>query len=379
MLITFFFASLLLQEPSGNAATLAERVVDAIDHQYLYAESGSWRALRSTLLAKSSATASSLDRDLMQLNDGDLRMMTAEQMATMQAETAGDERGIGLVDFAVTLDSDTVRPQIVTPLVDSPAYKAGLLPRDVILAVDGKSTEGLVHEDVMALLRSDSGVIKLTIRREGHEHSIDFPGSNWHEQTVSSHQFTADKKRLGYIAVRLFTPDSGDLVRKAVESFGVQGVDRSILDLRNNPGGYLDAMATVGSAFTNQVLGWKIRRDGAREPIQSSSPVLKRMRLVILVNEGTASAAEILAEGLRDTIGARLVGAKTFGRGQIQTYVGLGNATGIVIPAASVQSVKGRQFNKRSGLKPDYTVSSNSSSGSRDAAYLRAVEFLVRG
>jgi carboxyl-terminal processing protease len=119
MLITFAFASFLLQEPSGNAATLAKRVVDAIDHQYLYAESGSWRALRSTLLAESSATASSLDRDLMRLNDGDLRMMTAEQMATMQAETAGDERGIGLVDFAVTLDSDTVRPQIVTPLVDS--------------------------------------------------------------------------------------------------------------------------------------------------------------------------------------------------------------------------------------------------------------------
>jgi carboxyl-terminal processing protease len=103
------------------------------------------------------------------------------------------------------------------------------------------------------------------------------------------------------------------------------------------------------------------------------------MRLVILVNEGTASAAEILAEGLRDTIGAKLVGTKTFGRAQVQTYFVLSNATGIVIPAASVQSVKGVQFNKRSGLKPDCTVSSSSNSGARDAAYIRAVELLVHG
>jgi carboxyl-terminal processing protease len=379
MLITFIFASLLLQEPSRNASSLSDRVVDAIDHHYLYADSGSWKALRSTLLAQSSATASSIDKELMQLNDGDLHIVTAEQMTTMQTETAGNERGIGLVDFAVTLNPDTGRPQIVTALVDSPAYKAGLLPRDVIVSINGKSTQGLVHEGVMALLRSDSRAVKLTIRRGGHERSVDIPGSSWHEKTVLSHEFTADNKPLGYIAVRLFTPDSGDLVRKAVESFATHGTDRCVLDLRNNPGGYLDAMAATGSAFTDHVLGWKIRRDGTREPIQSSSPALKRMRLAILVNEGTASAAEILAEGLRDTIGARLVGSKTFGRGQIQTYVALSDAAGIVIPAENVQSVKGVQFNKRSGLKPDFAVASSMSSGREDAAYLRAVQLLTHG
>lgn len=378
MWISLVLASALMQQPSTGTASLSAKVVDAIDRNYLYADFDPWKRLRADLLGNTHATVSSMDQQLAKLHDGDLRIITSRQMAAMQAETAGKEQGIGLVDFAVTVEPATGDAKVVTPLVTSPAFKAGLQPGDVLVGVNGRMTRGLIHEDVMAMLRGDSGKIDLTIRRDNRQIQMQVSKESWVEQAVESHSFVAGKQQLGYIGIRLFTSDSGEQVRQAVEVLTSHGVNKCIIDLRNNPGGYLDAMAVAGGAFTGQTLGWKVRRDGSKEPIQSSSPVLTRMQLAILVNEGTASAAEILAEGLRDTIGAKLVGVETFGRGQIQTYVALDSAAGIVIPAASVESMKGVHFNKGCGLKPNFTVSSNASAGGGDAAYLRAVEWLTR-
>jgi carboxyl-terminal processing protease len=252
------------------------------------------------------------DQQLAKLHDGDLRIITSEQMAAMQAETAGKEQGIGLVDFAVTVDPATGDAKVVTPLVTSPAFKAGLEPGDVIVSVNGRTTRGLIHEDVMAMLRGDFGKIDLTIRRDDRQIQMYVPKEAWIEHAVESRSFVAGKQQLGYISVRLFTPDSGEQVRQAVNSLTTHGIGKCIIDLRNNPGGYLDAMAVAGSAFTDQTLGWKVRRDGTKEPIRATAKPFKAMQLVVLVNEGTASAAEVLAAGLHDTTGARLVGARTY-------------------------------------------------------------------
>lgn len=169
------------------------------------------------------------------------------------------------------------------------------------------------------MLRGTSKDVTLLIRRQGKQLSIRVSPEGWNQQAVESRTINVQDQRLGYIGIRLFTPDSGNAVRSVVESFSSQGIGQCVVDLRNNPGGYLDAMAVAGSAFTSQVLGWKVRRDGAREPIHSELKPPSRMKIVVLVNGGTASAAEILAEGLRDATGAPIIGSPTFGRGQIQT------------------------------------------------------------
>jgi carboxyl-terminal processing protease len=371
MLLGVFLASTLLSQSLSVPATLAAKVVDAVDRNYLYADGQSWKSLRQILLLNTNATIPSLNRELASLHDGDLRIVTSAQMAAMQAETEGKEKGVGLVDFAVTIEPTTGEPKVVTPLVNSPAFRSGLRPGDVILTVNGKATRGLVHEDIMALLRADSGVLRLSVRRGGKQVLIDIPANIWEEDAVVSHHFLAGEEQLGYIGIHLFTPKSGEKTRKAVESLMALGINGCILDLRNNPGGYLDAMAIAGSAFTDQTLGWKVRRDGTKEAIHSTAKPLNAMRIVILVDEGTASAAEILAAGLHETISARLVGAKTYGRGQIQTYVALNDNAGLIIPAASVESVHGVRFNKGAGLSPDFLVPSNT-----DAAYQKAVELL---
>ena len=379
MWISLVLASALMQQPSTGAASLSAKVVEAIDRNYLYADAEPWKRLRADLLGNTDATVSSMDQQLAKLHDGDLRIITSEQMAAMQAETAGKEQGIGFVDFAVTVEPATGEAKVVTPLVTSPAFKAGLQPGDVIVSVDGRTTRGLIHEDVMAMLRGSSGKVDLAIRRDNRQVQMQVAKETWTEQAVESHSFVAGKQQLGYIGIRLFTPDSGEQVRQAVDSLTTHGIAKCIVDLRNNPGGYLDAMAVAGSAFTDQTLGWKVRRDGTKEPIHATTTPFKTMQLVVLVNEGTASAAEVLAAGLRDTIDARLVGRKTYGRGQIQTYVALNESAGIVIPAASAESVRAIRFNKGSGLSPDITVSSAEEQRGGDAIYRKAVELLKHG
>jgi carboxyl-terminal processing protease len=379
MWISLVLASALMQQPSTGTPSLSAKVVDAIDHNYLFADTDSWKRVRADLLSNTDTTISSMDQQLAKLHDGDLRIFTSEQIAALQAETAGKEQGIGLVDFSVIVEPTTGDVKVITPLVTSPAFKAGLQPGDVIVSVNGQMTRGLVHEDVMAMLRGNSGKIDLTIRRDNRRVQMQVPKKAWVEQAVESRSFVAGKQQLGYISVRLFTPDSGEQVRQAVDSLTTHGIGKCIIDLRNNPGGYLDAMAVVGSAFTDQTLGWKVRRDGTKEPIHAMGKPFKSMQLVVLVNEGTASAAEVLAAGLRDTTGARLVGARTYGRGQIQTYVSLNESVGIVIPAASAESMKGIRFNKGSGLLPDVVVSSTTETHSLDVAYRRAVELLTHG
>lgn len=379
MLISIVLASTLLQPSAAGQPTLATKVADSIDHNYLYADNDAWKRLRPTLLANAEANVPTLDRELAALQDADLRIMNSDQIATLQAETAGKEHGIGLVDFSVTVESKTDEPKVVTALVDSPAFKAGLRPGDVIEEVNGRATRGLMHEDVMSMLRGDSGTLKLALRRDGKRVSMEVPMDVWDDSAVVSRHFVAGQKQLGYVGIRLFTPDSGNLTRKAVEALASLRIDGCIVDLRNNPGGYLDAMALAGSAFTDQTLGWKVRRDGTKEPIHSPGTPFKPMRIVVLINEGTASAAEILAAGLHDSIGAQLVGAKTYGRGQIQTYVALNDTAGIVIPGASAESIRGARFNKGAGLSPDVLAPSFGNKENPDVAYRRAVELLTHG
>jgi carboxyl-terminal processing protease len=133
------------------------------------------------------------------------------------------------------------------------------------------------------MLRGDSGTLKLNLRRDGKSLSMEVPMDVWDESAVVSRHFAAGEKLLGYVGIRLFTSESGNLTRKAIESLSAFGVSGCILDLRNNPGGYLDAMAVAGSAFTHQTLGWKVRPDRTKEPIHAQGAPFKAMRIVVLI------------------------------------------------------------------------------------------------
>ena len=349
--------AILLQHPSiAGPVPSTTHLVESLDARYLYASSAEWQKTRTALLAVNPRDFTSVNHTLRELRDPDLRLVTAEQLKVIQQETEGHEAGIGVVDFALTNDPTSGEPQVVTALDGSAAFQAGLQPGDVISAIDGKPTTNLTHEEVMAGLRGSSGPVKLIVHHQSVTNTLSIPRRREDILSVGSEKLSSNNRTVGYIRVRLFTAESGQQVREAVHRLTDQGAERLIIDLRNNPGGYLDAMATAGSAFTHDALGWKVRRDNTREAITSSVAPLSSGRLVVLVNGGTASAAEALAAALRDTRKALLVGEPTFGRGQVQTYVALGGNGGLIVPAATLESPSGHRFNKRAGLRPDVAV-----------------------
>ena len=360
MRLCLVLCAFLLQHPStAESLPTTKQLVESLDGKYLYASGAAWQRTRTALLAVNPQDFTSVNHALRALGDPDLRLVTGEQLKVIQQETEGHEAGIGVVDFALTNDPTSGEPQVVTALDGSAAFEAGLQPRDVISAIDGRPTTNLTHEEIMAGLRGSSGSVGLVVHHQGGTNTLSIPRRREDIQAVGSEKLSSNDRIVGYIRIKLFTAESGQQVREAVRLMTDEGVDRFIIDLRNNPGGYLDAMATAGSAFTHDALGWKVRRDNTREAITSPEVPLSSGRLVVLVNSGTASAAEALAAALRDTRKAVLVGEPTFGRGQVQTFVDLGGQEGLIVPAATLESPSGYRFNKRSGLRPDIAWSAS--------------------
>jgi carboxyl-terminal processing protease len=186
---------------SGSTTSPVTKLVAALDEHYLYASGAGWQQTRSVLLAEGAKDGSSVDRALDRLNDPDLRVVTAAQLQVIQQETAGHERGIGLVDFALTSDPVSGEPQIVTALVGSAGYLAGLQPRDTLTAIDGKPTIGLPHEEVMAALRGNSGSVNLTFERGGVVRTIQVTREEQNLEAVLSRRLSAATRPVGYIAI----------------------------------------------------------------------------------------------------------------------------------------------------------------------------------
>jgi carboxyl-terminal processing protease len=188
-----------------------------------------------------------------------------------------------------------------------------------------------------------------------------------------------DGKRIGYIRVLLFTPDAGQRVESAVMELERAGVDGYVLDLRNNPGGSLPSAVRAATAFTAGVLGTEVRGSGRSELLTRGAPLTGKP-LIVLINGGTASAAEMLAAALHDLHRAVLVGSSSFGRGRTQAYIPLSDGYGILVPTGEILTPDGQAL-KRSGIRPDLKVAGDFLPAGRiatrhDAQFERAVAVL---
>ncbi len=298
-------------------------------------------------------------------------------MKALREEFTETTVGIGLVDFALDADPRTREARVVTALVDSPAYRAGIQPRDTIVSLNGTPTRGLDHEQVMDLLRTSSEAGEtVVLRRGGRTLTVTLKPSSEKVEAVRPSTKAVKHGTIGYIQIIKFTPDAGQYIRDAVQKFEQDGVDRFIVDVRNNPGGMLNAAARGASAFATGTLGWKVRRDGRREPITSEAVEITKKALAILINEGTASAAEFLAGALQDRHRALLIGLESYGRGQAQAYVPLADGYGLLGPSAELHTPSDRTFTAK-GIQPNIAVSGGSSTPEniaigRDSQFLRA-------
>jgi len=315
-----------------------------------------WRKLRRDLLAKSYDTpkeAYVAIRGLLgTLDDPYTRFLDPREFKEMQIDTSGELSGVGI---QLTLDKDSKELVVISPIDGSPASRAGVKPKDVITAIDGKSTKGMTTEDAVRLIRGKVGTpVTLTLRRK--DETIVLPLiRELIELHAVEHRVntTADGAKVGYIRLKQFNANAAADMRQAIRDLETGGVQGYVLDLRSNPGGLLVASVEIARQWLDEgVIVSTKTREGIQDVRRANGRALTNKPLVVLVNEGSASASEILSGALQENNRAVLVGQKTFGKGLVQSVRGLSDGSGMTVTIAKYLTPQNHDIHHR-GIRPD--------------------------
>ncbi len=274
----------------------------------------------------------------------------------LRVGTTGEFGGLGIV---VGMEDGFVK--VISPIDDTPAARAGIKAGDLIIRLGKKPVKGMSLDDAVKIMRGKPGTaIDLLIVREGLDKPLKVSVTRDKIRVQSTKSKTLEKG-FGYLRITQFQERTADDLKKAIsklkkESDGsLKGI---ILDLRNNPGGLLDAAVEVSDIFLSNGKIVSVKgRDAASNVSHSATPgdMLKGSPVVVLVNGGSASASEIVAGALQDQKRGIIMGTKTFGKGSVQTVVPLGNNTAIKLTTARYYTPSGRSI-QATGIDPDIVL-----------------------
>jgi len=308
-----------------------------------------WKAVRSEYLNRSYASKEeaykAVREMLKKLNDPYTRFMDPTEFRNMQIDTSGELTGVGI---QLSQDEATKKLVVVSPIEDTPAAKAGILARDVIVKIDGKSTEGMAVDQAVNLIRGPVNTqVTLTILRSGKEQDYLLKRTKIEIHPVRFSVKNNSFGKIGYIRLNQFSANAAGEMQNAIKALQQQGVAGYVLDLRSNPGGLLYASIEIARMWLDDgTIVSTVNRQGVSSVEQANHRPLTDKPLVILVDGGSASASEILSGALQDNKRATLVGTKTFGKGLVQSVRSLGDGSGMAVTIAKYLTPSGRDINK---------------------------------
>jgi carboxyl-terminal processing protease len=249
---------------------------------------------------------------------------------------------------------------IVAPFKNSPAEKAGLKQNDQILKVDGESVEGLDLNKATIKIRGKKGTtVQLEIARQGLKNplTIDVKRDEIPLETVHASVKKQDGKKIGYMEITSFSENTAEDFKKELSALEDKQIKGLILDVRGNPGGYLTSVRDILKEFVpkDKPLVQIEHRNGEKERFFSTLTEKKNYPIAVLVNKGSASAAEILAGSLQEADGYPLVGETTFGKGTVQQAVPMGDGSNIKLTLFKWLTPDGHWIHKK-GIKPDVAI-----------------------
>ena len=272
------------------------------------------------------------------------------------ASTSTDITGTGLL---LTNDRDTQVVRIVQPTENSPAQKAGILPRDIITAIDGKPVETTPANEVLTLLQGKEGTfVTIGIIRNGQPITVRIQRTKDFIQTIPVRYRVEETVfgRIGYIRLTEFSSITNQEMKKAIEALEKQNIKGYVFDLRSNPGGLLRVSIDITRMWLDRgIIVSMIQRDGIQDQMKANNSALTQKPLVILINDNSASASEIVAAALQENKRASLVGTRTEGYNSIQSVHTLQNGSGLAVTIAKWLTPTGRDIH-RTGLNPDVVV-----------------------
>ena len=275
----------------------------------------------------------------------------------LQAGTSGEFGGLGI---EVGMEDGFVK--VIAPIDDTPAQRAGVEAGDLVIRLDDTPVKGMSLGDAVKVMRGEPGTdIVLTIVREGVDRPIRITITR-DVIRVTSVRSRALEPGYGYVRISQFQLRTGESLREAVDELrdeaGDDGLKGLVLDLRNNPGGVLNAAVSVSDAFLEEgiIVYTEGRMDDAKLTFSAKgSDILDGTPLVVLVNAGSASASEIVAGALQDHGRAVIMGEKTFGKGSVQTILPLGNGSALKLTTARYYTPSGTSIQAR-GIVPDIAL-----------------------
>lgn len=357
---SFFFPALLACSPLLLRGADVEKNETAYDSMTVFARA--LELIRQDYVDEKKIAYKDLTYDALQgmlsSLDPHSQFMPPDDFKDMQSDTKSEFTGLGVV---VSFKGGLLT--VVTPMEDSPSFKAGILPGDQILRINGESTEKMELTDAINRLRGDPGKpIKLTISRAStHEiKDFDLVRTVIKVASVKDAKFVkpalTDGYKIGYVRITQFNePTAGDLQRELAR-LREQGLQALIVDLRHNPGGLLTSAVDVCSQFLppNQMVVYTEGRAASQRRSYRTSGIEKpdtKTPMALLVNSGSASGAEILAGALKDLNRAVIVGETTFGKGSVQSVVQLQDGSAVKLTTAKYYT-PGRQVIHEHGITP---------------------------
>jgi len=336
-------------------------------------------------LATREQTYEAIDKMLDSLGDPYTRFLPPNEYKSLEVSTSGDLTGVGL---QIAMDGETGVLTAIAPIAGSPASAAGLQPLDRILKIDGVLTSSMTLEEAANRMRGPAGtLVTLTVEREGEAiFDVELVRDRITLNPVTAQLRVVEGQgnswNIGYIRLSQFNANATQEVSDAIERLESEGAAAYILDLRNNPGGLLSTGIEISRLWLDDgTIVYAVDRQGMLDSFDATGSALTDDPLVVLVNQGTASASEILAGALHDNHRALLVGEKTFGKGLIQSVFDLSDGSGLVVTIAKYETPNRTDINKL-GIQPDKIVPLNQITLDQlgteaDQQYQAAVELLT--
>lgn len=318
-----------------------------------------WQATRQQLLNRnytSPEQAYKAIRDALEpIGDPYTRFLEPEQFKALTDQTVGELSGVGI---RMGVDEKTQKLLIIEPIENSPAFKAELKSGDKIIAIDGKSTQGMSAEEASALIRGEVGSsVTLKISRQGQNH-FDVTLTRAQIELPSVH-YTLKQEgqmRVGYISIDEFSSHAPEQMQRAIRNLDNQDVNGYVLDLRGNPGGLLYASIEIARMWLDEgEIVHTIDRKGGEQKFSANQTALTQLPLVVLVDGNSASASEILAGALKDNKRARVVGSTTFGKAVVQSVHSLSDGSGLAVTISRYYPPSGIDINHK-GINPDVQI-----------------------
>ena len=363
---------------------------DFLDYSGKY-DVDKWIKLRKELLTtqyiNNEAAYDAIKEMLMVLNDPYTRFLDPKEFNEMRIDTTGELMGVGI---QISLDEDTNQIVVVSPIEGTPAFLAGVKPQDIIISIDGNNIEGLSIDSTVKLIRGKKGTkVELGMLRDDKFLKFSLIRDRIEINVVDSRiNNTVSGAKIAYLRLSQFNAKSPKEMSLSIKKLEKQKPFGYVLDLRSNPGGLLEASIEIARQWINTgIIVSTKTKDGITDIRKAKSRALTIRPVIVLIDEGSASASEILSGAIKDNNRGLLLGQKTFGKGLVQSVRSLPDGSGLTVTVAKYLTPSGQDINEN-GIEPDVRVDlllddkdkfTNSDLGTlNDSQYVAAENILLK-